>query len=401
MHHIGQNVPGQNREMRRAQRRRRLHVVHLSQLQRFGPQVAAQSRPAGHAQYQAQEQQPQIGAFHGAADLFRVPVEVYLEYQYGGGNQEHAGDGVQRRIHILDDVVYPASEVSGHDSEYDCEGQHDQRRQGADDQPRSHALERLIENVLADLVGTEHVVIEAERQDGANQNQARSQGHQHRTPSNRRARSQDLRRGVGESQPLSARPQRHERARQREPQHQPADGALGDRRKYVGVAIALRIFQVPSCVSESRVEALHPAVGRLDGLLHEQVGREGRGVGFLLRAAQMHHQPIEYAQHFGRVSRVFARLGGGQTRAIVDGIQQPDSDIESQHDQRGHGDAASPHLAPGRAQMFPSTRIQSEGHDRAEQHKDQNIGPQKYRHGAVLLSRSDARADRRTCMKYP
>ncbi len=92
----------------------------------------------------------------------RMAVDVDLHHQHRGGDQQHAGNRVQRGVEILDHVVDPAAEVARHDAEQQRERQHHQRRQRADHEAGADALQRQVEHVLPDLVGAEHVIAGAQ-----------------------------------------------------------------------------------------------------------------------------------------------------------------------------------------------------------------------------------------------
>ena len=92
-------------------------------------------------------------------EQLRVRIDIDLHHQHRRGDQQHAGNRVERRVDVLDHVVDPAAEIAGHDAERDGERQHHQRGQRADHEPGADALQRLVEHVLADLVGAEHVVV--------------------------------------------------------------------------------------------------------------------------------------------------------------------------------------------------------------------------------------------------
>ena len=62
-----------------------------------------------------------------------------LHHQHRGGDQQHAGNGVERGVEVLDDVVDPALEVARHDAERDAERQQHQRGERADDEAGADA----------------------------------------------------------------------------------------------------------------------------------------------------------------------------------------------------------------------------------------------------------------------
>ena len=124
----------------------------------LAPQQPAQPGPAGHAENQAKDQQFGVGSLLHGLEQFGVLVHENLQHQHRGRDEQDAGNGIERGVDVLDDIVDPAAQVPGHNAEQQRERQHHHRRQGTDHQSGADALQRLVENVLPHLVRAEHVI---------------------------------------------------------------------------------------------------------------------------------------------------------------------------------------------------------------------------------------------------
>jgi hypothetical protein len=101
----------------------------LAQLQRLGAQQPRQPGPAGDAENRAQRQQAHIGSGGGGFKQVGMGFDLHLHHQHGGGDQQHAGDRIQRGVEILDGIVDASAEITGGDAQGERERQHDQRGQ--------------------------------------------------------------------------------------------------------------------------------------------------------------------------------------------------------------------------------------------------------------------------------
>jgi hypothetical protein len=137
-----------------------LHVLEFAQLQRLGTQKqAAQAGPAGQAEHGAQQEELQVGALGAGLEQLGMLVEEDLHHQRAGGDQQHVGHRGQHGVEVLDHLVDPAAEVARQDAQAHCQRQGGHGREGADDEGRADALERLVQHVVAGQVGAEHVVV--------------------------------------------------------------------------------------------------------------------------------------------------------------------------------------------------------------------------------------------------
>ena len=170
------------RAVAHAERVRRLDVLEFAQLERLAAQEARESGPGRGAENQAEQQQTGIRALRRGREELRILVDVHLHDQHRRGDQEDAGDRVERGVEILDHVVDPALEVSRHDAEQHGERQRDERGESADHERGADALEREIEDVLANLVGTEDVVLGRQQRGRHRDEQKREHGQENREP---------------------------------------------------------------------------------------------------------------------------------------------------------------------------------------------------------------------------
>jgi hypothetical protein len=112
---------------------------------------------------------------------------IDLQHQDGRGDQQHTGDGVQRGVDVLDDVVGQAAKIAGHDAEDHRRRQHHQGGQRADHEPGADALQALVEHVLADLVGAQDVILGGQLGGNEREHQHQRQGDQSGAPGNAEA----------------------------------------------------------------------------------------------------------------------------------------------------------------------------------------------------------------------
>ena len=326
--------------MTHAQGGGRLDIVDLTQLQRLPAQQSAQPRPAGHAQDQHEEQQAQIGALHQAREVVGVVAHVDLQQEDGRGDQEHARDGVQRGVEILDDIVDPASEIAGHDAEQDRGGQHHQGGQRANQQTGADALERLIKDILADLVRPEDVVLESQLPGNRAQHQHDAEHREGGPPGGRRASRQDGRAGRRRGLPARAGDQPKDAGRQHDPDDQALQRTPGGAPSDVEAALTRGVLQMRATVFEPRKITHQGPVRLLDRLLHEEMGGERRRIGLLLSLAQPAQRQVEQTQDLGRIAGLGAVVAlPVQRKPKMHRIEEPDDDVETQHDDGRHAHA--------------------------------------------------------------
>ena len=94
-------------------------------------------------------------------------VEEDLHHQHAGGDQQHVGHRGERGVEVLDHLVDPAAEVARQDAEHHREAAASRAWPACRSRRRAHALQRLVEHVVAGAVGAEHVVVAHQRDHGA------------------------------------------------------------------------------------------------------------------------------------------------------------------------------------------------------------------------------------------
>jgi hypothetical protein len=237
----------------------------------------------------------------------RVRIHVHLHHEDGGGDEQHARDRVERRVQVLDGVVHPAPEVAGGDARRDAERQQHERGERADHQARADALQRLVEDVAAHLVGAEHVIAHGEGGGRARERE---------DPAERR----------GSGAPGHLRPAPRERAPAGEHREPPQHGGAGQARERaqrdVPAPVGL-VLQVRAAVRQARELARGRAVGAFHGLLLEEPRGERRRVGLLDPRAQRREQRVERRAHLHRVGRRRAGILRRQRRPVMQRIEQP------------------------------------------------------------------------------
>ena len=98
MHDIWQDMATDHAQVTDPEGGGRLDVLDLADLHGLATQQPAQAGPAGHAQDQAQEQQAQIGALGHGFEQLRMIGHIDLHHQDRRSDQQHAGNGVERRV---------------------------------------------------------------------------------------------------------------------------------------------------------------------------------------------------------------------------------------------------------------------------------------------------------------
>ena len=161
MHHIGKNVTTHNTPVGNTKCVSRLNIFHFTQLQGFAAQQPAQTGPTGDTEYDAKKQQTQISACGNSIEPLGPGFYVYLHHQYRRRDQQDTRDGTQCGIQILNNVIYPATEIARHDAKKQRKGQHHQRGKRSDHKSGANAFQRLVEYVLSHLVGTENMIVAA------------------------------------------------------------------------------------------------------------------------------------------------------------------------------------------------------------------------------------------------
>ncbi len=288
-------------EMANPQGRRRLDIIDLAQLQRLPAQQPAQPGPTGDTQDQTEEEQAQIGAFDQACEVLGVVAHVDLKHQDGGGDQQHAGDRVQRGVKILDDIVHPTPEIAGRDAQKDGGRQHHQGRERADQQAGADALEGLKEDVLAHLVGAENVIFARQLGGGKPEHQQETEHRQRGAPGDRGSSRQDIRPDRRHRLAAPARDPPEDAGTDQPAGHEPLQNPDQRPESDVEATLARGIGQMSSAVFQSGIGAGQRPIGLLDRLLDEEMGREGCRIALFLTLAQSAQGQIEQAQHLGRV----------------------------------------------------------------------------------------------------
>ncbi len=95
MYHVRQHVSAEDTAVADAKRVCCLHVAQLADFQCFRAYQAAQGRPAGDAQNEAECDELGVSLFHANGKEVGVQVDVYLEQQHGRSNEQNARNGAQ------------------------------------------------------------------------------------------------------------------------------------------------------------------------------------------------------------------------------------------------------------------------------------------------------------------
>ena len=366
---------------------RRLHVFELAQLERLTTQQTRQARPARQAEDEAQREQAQVGALGRRGKPLRMRVDRHLHHQHGGGDQQHTGNRRQRRVDILHEVIDPAAEIAGKNAQRHAHRHRDQGRHQPDDQRRAHALEHLIENVLADLVGAEHMVIAAQGQDRQEDDQQDTERRQHGVPGEfRLAAPQRPPRlacpGTLPSRQVTSNTERSEQGRCRR-QHDGQQPPL----EHVEVASGFVVAQMRAAVLQTRkvTRRLHAPVGaaRFDGFLGVGTRRQRRRIGLFVALAQRRGQRIEQRAHFDGIRRAYRwrlscdRIAGRQTRTVMQGVEQADTDEDREHRCRHHARPTAPDPPPCRARQRVAPHEPCAAQASQHQQPEQRIGPEQ------------------------
>ena len=210
------------------------------------------------------------------------------------------------RVDVLDDIVHPAAEIARQRCrDMIASRQRHQRGQGADDEPGADALQGLVEHVLPDLVGAEHVVAGGQMTHAASissdvrMSAMVRRGHARR-PSPRR--SAIRRTAHACDTPASLR-----HAKQQQPATSPNPRPIALRFGESAAASA-RILQMRAAELQARIVTHRHAVLVRRASLAIQLHCQRRGIGFLLLRTQAVDQCIERGQHLDRVCGLSAGL---------------------------------------------------------------------------------------------
>ena len=295
---------------------RRLDVIQFAQLERLAAQQTAQAGPAGHAEDHAQQEQTRIRPFARRLEPVLMAVDNTLQDQHGSGNQQHAGNRIERRVQILDDIVHPAAQITREDAEQECEWQHDQRRERTDDQTGADALECQVKHILADLVRAQHVISGGQDHHRHEHEKHHSIGDEHLAPRHFRMPFPYGRPGIPHAVPMPMRkPECH--AEQQDIPRQDGDRNAGDYAlDDVGSLLGRRVLQMRATVCQPRKHARLAAVRQFHGLLGEQISGQWRGIGLFLLAFERGGNHVEHGHHVDRIIHL--------TRGGITGQERPE-----------------------------------------------------------------------------
>ncbi len=300
MHRVGQDVAHDRPRRRDAERLCRLDVFELAQLERLAAQQTREPGPVRQPENDAQHQQADVGALGCRRKQARVLLDHHLHHQHRGHDQQHARDRIDGRVDVLDDVVDPAAKVSRADAQQHAERQRHQRRDRTDHQCGADALERLVEHVLPDLVGAQHVVLRREHEHRDRKREQHPGRDERSAPTHDGGTAPDRIPGFAQALRVPAGDQSSEEQRRNRPNDQRNNHAAHHAQSDVTSTITL-VAQMGTAVPQPWVDALDPAAAKLDGFALEQVQREGRGIGALGARLDAAEQCIEHAAHLHAV----------------------------------------------------------------------------------------------------
>ena len=249
--------------------------------------------PAGHAEDHAQQEAAAGRRARRRSRTARVLVDVHLHHQHAGGDQQHVRDRVERGVEVLDHVVDPALEVARQrcratiaNGSITSVVSVPITNAGAD------ALERLVEHVVAGLVGAEHVVAlrparRPGRRAGSTPPSVSSTARQrHRRSSAAMSRSAAVQPPCRERTPAPV--SSDSAAAPTASAAERADQRRGAQRRR---PTPLRILQVRAAVRQPREVAHAPRRRGTIGLLAEARRRQRRRVGLLARRDLARQRP--------------------------------------------------------------------------------------------------------------
>ena len=250
---VGEDVARHDAVGADAEGLRRLHVVELAQLQRFGAQQPAQPRPAGQAEHRAEQEELDVGALERGLEQVRVLVDEDLHHQHQRRDQQDVRDRTQHRVEVLDRFVDPAFEVPGHDAEHHRQRQRGERGQRTDDDRGADAFERLEQHVVAGDVGAEDVITRRQRCDGADEGAEREQRPDRGAPGDGALALPQASQRDGPA--LPPRQQRHQKRRQGRGHGQAHDEARQRSHSDIAGPLRCRLLQVHAAMQQPRRDA--------------------------------------------------------------------------------------------------------------------------------------------------
>ena len=382
---------------------RSLHVVELGELQRLGAQKPREPRPAGDPQDRRKQEQPDVRALEAGLEHLRVLVDVDLDHQHERRDQQHRRDRREHRVEVLDRIVDDTLVIAGEDAEHDRERQRRECRERADHDRRAYRLDRLEQNVVAGLIGSEHVIPRPQRGDPAGEQRQHRRGEQHRPPWDTRSLAPGSRAAT-----RGPRFARSGRAARRRPATEARRPPL-PRRVPPPSARARRATHSRSGILQVRAAELQAGV-IANGLAVDEhrflrvlVRAERDRIGLLARFARSGEQRVEQRQRARRVPGRGARRRAGRRRQ-----QRPEMDrVENRSISRKTASSTAADIAAGsrttdaprlpkrrRAQRVP--RVES---DRDQQQVENDVGREEDGLRHFGGSSSGGSADRRRCTK--
>ena len=201
-------------------------------------------------------------------------AHVDLQHQDGRRDQQHAGDGVEGGVGVLDDIVHPTPEITGHDPQQDGRRQHHQGGEGADHQPGANALERLIEDILPHFIGSQQMVFRCQFRAPEQQHQHQSQGDQGHPPGYLAPPHEHPPRLVAKTHACPPGQQGDDNVGQHQGDDQALENAEQTEFEQIPGPVSLRVLQMSPTVFQPRVVSDRSAICQFDTLLGEEMGRQ-------------------------------------------------------------------------------------------------------------------------------
>ena len=92
----------------------------LAQLERLAAQQAARPVQLVMPRMMHRNSRRKSARCAAVVEQLGMGVDVHLHHQHRRGDQQHARNGVERGVEVLDDIVHPAAEIPGQDAEERC-----------------------------------------------------------------------------------------------------------------------------------------------------------------------------------------------------------------------------------------------------------------------------------------
>ena len=221
----------------------------------------------------------------------------------------------------MDDIVDPATEIAGHDSEQYSKRQHDERCQRPNNESGADTLQCLIEDILTHLVSAEDMVFDAQVCGEKDARKQYAQGDQNDIPGYDRIALHDSTQGLLHRCTSGTHKSEYEKEHQKHPHAQCFDERDGRGVQDVGNTVLGGIFQVGAAIFKSRICPHLSPIRQLNRLLCIEMGCKGRGICLFNVAAQGCDNHIKEAQYFRRVADLPMGIGAIQPWVEMDRIE--------------------------------------------------------------------------------